>query len=134
MYLLDKFTMDKRCYLVWHMAGDELPTQEKIAVLLSGRWGVGADCLVVVAPDSAAVLCFGGDGQPQRADALAFRVAELSLSRAGHVMGGALRAGKLEGVDGPAAHGERASYCEVRLTEAFFAKLMAGRREEKIAG
>ena len=115
MRLLDKFTIGRVRCLVWNTA-EQIPDTAGIALLLSGRYGVGADRLIVIAPGEAqATRCFGADGTPRPGDALARRAAALWR-------------------DGGESSQLAIEYSEVRLTDSFFRRLSASRRRMKIAG
>ena len=129
MRLLDKFTIGRVRCLVWNTA-EQIPDTAGIALLLSGRYGVGADRLIVLAPGGAqATRCFGADGTPRPVDALARRAAALTLVRTGQAMAAAA----LWRDDGESSQ-TAIEYSEVRLTDSFFLRLTASRRRMKIAG
>ena len=129
MHLLDKFTIGRVRYLVWNTA-EQIPDTAGIALLLSGRYGVGADRLIVLAPGGAqATRCFGADGTPQPVDALARQAAALTLVHAGKAMAAAVFWN-----DGGESSQLAIEYSEVRLTDSFFRRLTASRRRMKIAG
>ena len=129
MQLLDKFTINRVRYLVWNTA-EQIPDTAGIALLLSGRYGVGADRLIVLAPGGAqATRCFGADGTPRPLDALARRAAALTLVHAGKAMAAAVFWN-----DGGESSQLAIEYSEVRLTDSFFRRLTASRRRMKIAG
>ena len=129
MQLLDKFTINRVRYLVWNTA-EQIPDAAGIALLLSGRYGVVADRLIVIAPGEAqATRCFGADGTPRSMDALARQAAALTLIHTGQAMAAAVFWN-----DGGESSQLAIEYSEVRLTDSFFRRLTASRRRMKIAG
>ena len=129
MRLLDKFMIGRVRCLVWNTA-EQIPDTASIALLLSGRYGVGADRLIVLAPGGAqATRCFGADGTPRPVDALARQAAALALVHTGQAMAAAAL-----WRSGGGSSQTVIEYSEVRLTDSFFLRLTASRRRMKIAG
>ena len=118
VYRLDKFIIHGVRYLVWPESAAKVPAAEGVVLLLSGREGVGADRLVVMAPGyPGGVRCFGTDGAVCAVEASDRYVAALANGRCDEVLDDTSFA-----------------YSEVRLTEAFFHRLMKHGRMAKIAG
>lgn len=124
MYRLDKFIFHEVRYLVWRGLAAEILEAEGVALLLSGQEGVGADRLVVLEPGySWGIRCFGADGAVCAVDVLDRYVAGLASDRNGEGVG-----------SHDAGAGAPLEYSEVRLTEAFFRRLMKRSCAAKIAG
>lgn len=124
MYRLDKFILHNVRYLVWLGSAAEMPVGEGVALLLSGKEGVGADRLVVTAPGHPwGIRCFGANGEACAVDVSARYVAALATERVGDGAGYAI-----------AGAGAPLEYSEVRLTEAFFHRLMKHGCTANIAG
>ena len=124
MYRLDKFILDEVRYLVWASAADKLPEAAGVACLLSDREGVGADRLVVLAVERPwGICCFGADGEARAVEASDRRVAGIVGAREEKGRGSAMTEA-----------GASFEYSEVRLTEAFFRRLMKSGCAMTIAG
>ena len=118
VYRLDKFIIHGVRYLVWPGSAAKVPAAEGVVLLLSGREGVGADRLVVMVPGyPGGVCCFGTDGALCAVEASDRYVATLANGRRDEVL-----------------DDTSFEYSEVRLTEAFFHRLMKHGRMAKIAG
>lgn len=124
MYRLDKFILDGVRYLVWSSAADKLPEPLGVACLLSDREGVGADRLVVPAAGHPwGICCFGADGEACAVEASDRRVAALVGAQEAKGRGVAMTEADAS-----------LEYSEVRLTEAFFRRLMKSGCAVTIAG
>lgn len=123
MHRLDQVIVHEMRYLVWDGAEAALPKAEGVALLLSGREGVGADRLVVAVPGHPwAVRVFGADGAARAVEAADRDAAALAAWRTQAAKGTAVPE------DMPFA------YSEVRLTEAFFQRLMGQCRRDSMVG
>lgn len=124
MYRLDKFILDGVRYLVWSSAAENLPEAAGVACLLSDREGVGADRLVVLAAGHPwGICCFGADGEACAVEPSDRRVAGFVCAREAKGRGVALTEADAS-----------LEYSEVRLTEAFFRRLMKSGCAVTVAG
>ena len=124
MYRLDECIIHDVRYLIWDGATAALPGAEGIARLINGREGVGADRLVVTVPGRPWVVrAFGVDGAACAVEAADLAAAALARARRGEAA---------EGMAVP--EGMIFSYREVRLTEAFFRRLMRRCRQDSMVG
>lgn len=123
MHRLDQVIIHGVRYLVWDGAEAALPKAEGVALLLSGREGVGADRLVVKAQGHPwAVRAFGADGAARAVEAADRDAAALAARRT-------------QAAEGTAVPEDTTfAYSEVRLTEAFFHRLMGQCRRDSMVG
>ncbi len=120
MRKLEKLTLDGIRYIVWDERQGACPGEEGTSLLLSGREGVGGDVLLALPKGRPlAVRAYAKDGHELAADDAARRAAFLALGCSANA--GAVAA--------PAA-----DRVEVRLTDAFCARLFSAGCRARIAG